>query len=345
MPASIARPRRAAALGFAAALAQVGLAGRAAFAQAPGSAPVPSSAQPGGAGKLTRILVGFPPGQATDQVARMIAERLATALGHAVIVENKPGQGGSIVLSQLVRSPADGSMLTLSALAGYVVNPYLYRTVAYDSVRDLDPIATVADLPLALCVNPAVPATTLKELVDYARANPDKLAHMSAGNGTLSHLMMEDFKQRAGIRVLHVPYPGSPPAMVDLISGTVQVGLDTVTVTQPHVKAGRLRMIAAGTRERLAAFPEVPTIAESGYPGFEAVAWIALAAPKGTPRELRDRIAGEVGRALREPEFSAKLRTIGALPRPGTVDEMGAFLASEQVRWKGIVERSGVKID
>jgi len=324
----------AAALGVAVALvASAALAPSAhAQAQAPG-------------GGVTRILVGFPPGQATDQVARLVAERLSTALGHPVIVENRPGQGGSIVLGQLARSPADGTVLTLSALAAYSVNPYLYKNLQYDSVRDFDPISLVADLPLALVVNPSVPATTLKELVDYAKANPEKLAHSSSGNGTLSHLLMEDFKQRAGIRILHVPYKGSPPAMIDLIAGNVQVGLDTVTVVQPHVRSGKLRLIAAGTRERLAAFPDTPTIAESGYPGFEAVAWIALSAPKGTPRELRERINAEVNKALRDPEFAAKMRTMGALPRGGTVDEFGAFLASEQQRWKALVERSGVKVD
>lgn len=164
-------------------------------------------------------------------------------------------------------------------------------------MRDFDPIGLVADLPLALVVHPSVPATTLKGLVEHAKANPDALGHMSAGSGTLSHLMMEDFKQRAGIRILHVPYKGSPPALVDLIGGTVQVDLDTVVVTQPHVRSGKLRLLAVGTRERLPVFPDAPTIAESGYPGFEAVAWIALAAPKGTPRELRERINADVAAA------------------------------------------------
>ncbi|MEI7443637.1 MAG: tripartite tricarboxylate transporter substrate binding protein [Burkholderiales bacterium] len=332
------RPRRAFAVGLAgAAVAAAALPSRDARAQAG-----PSTSA---SGRVTRLLVGFPPGQATDQVARLIAERLATATGQPFIVENRPGQGGSLMLSQLVRSPADGSSITLSALAAYVVNPVLYKTVSYDAVRDLDPIAMVADLPTALCVHPSVPAQTLKELIDYARANPDALAHVSAGNGTLSHLMMEDFKQRAGIRILHVPYPGSPQAMVDLVAGTVKVGLDTVTVTAPHVKAGRLRMLGIGTRERLPDFPQVPTIAESGFPGFEAVAWIALSAPKGTPRELRERLSAEVGRALREPDFAGRLRAIGAVPRPMGVDELGAFIAAEQPRWKAIVERSGAKVD
>jgi tripartite-type tricarboxylate transporter receptor subunit TctC len=297
------------------------------------------------AGKMTRVLVGFPPGQATDQVARMVAERLTTALGHPVIVENRPGQGGSIVLAQLARAPADGGTISLSALAAYSVNPYLYRTVSYDSVRDFDPIVLVADLPTALVVHPSVPAKTLGELVAHAKANPARLAHSSSGNGTLSHLLMEDLKQRAGVEMLHVPYPGSPPAMVDLIAGTVQVGLDTVTVTQPHVRSGKLRMLAVGSGQRLPAFPDVPTIAESGFPGFEAVAWIGLTAPRGTPRDWRERVNAEVAKALGDAEFVEKMRAIGAVPRGGSVDAFGAHLAAEQQRWKAIVERSGIRIE
>lgn len=297
------------------------------------------------AGKTTRILVGFPPGQATDLVARMVAERLTAALGHAVLVENQPGQGGSIALSRLAKAPADGALLSLSALAAYVVNPYLYTTVQYDSVRDFDPIALVADLPLALVVHPSVAAANVRELVEFARANPEKLSHCSSGNGTLSHLLMEDFKHRAGIRILHVPYQGSPRAVADLMAGIVQVGLDTVTVLAPQVRAGKLKLIAAGTKARLPAFPETPTIAESGYPGFEAVAWIALTAPTGTPRDLRERVNAEINRALREPAFADKLTSIGAVPRGGPVDDLAAFLRSEQRRWKEMVERSGVKAE
>ena len=297
------------------------------------------------AGKTTRILVGFPPGQATDLVARMVAERLTAALGHAVLVENQPGQGGSIALSRLAKAPADGALLSLSALAAYVVNPYLYKTVQYDSVRDFDPIALVADLPLALVVHPSVAAANVRELVEFARANPEKLSHCSSGNGTLSHLLMEDFKHRAGIRILHVPYQGSPRAVADLMAGIVQVGLDTVTVLAPQVRAGKLKLIAAGTKARLPAFPETPTIAESGYPGFEAVAWIALTAPTGTPRDWRERVNAEINRALREPAFADKLSAIGAVIRGGSVDDLSAFLRLEQRRWREMVERSGVKAE
>jgi tripartite-type tricarboxylate transporter receptor subunit TctC len=270
-----------------------------------------AQAQPGA---VTRILVGFPPGQATDQVARLIAERLASVLGSPFIVENRPGQGGSLALAQLARAPADGSVLTLSALAGYSVNPYLYKAVQYDSVRDFAPIGLVADLPLALAVHPSVPANTLAELVAHARTNPEKLAHCSSGNGTLSHLLMEDLKQRAGIRILHVPYQGSPKAMVDLIAGNVQVGLDTVTVVQPHVKAGRLRMIAVSTLDRLSFFPDAPTIAEQGFPGLEASAWLAVLLPAQTPADKVERLSDAVVKVVGLPEIQKKFLAVGAIP-------------------------------
>lgn len=297
------------------------------------------------AGKTARILVGFPPGQATDQVARLVADRLTGALGYAVIVENMPGQGGSIALSRLAKAPPDGSLMSLSALAAYVVNPHLYRTVQYDAVRDFDPIVLVGELPLALAVHPSLPVATLKELIDYARANPERISYGSSGNGTLSHLLMEDLKQRAGMRMLHVPYQGSPRAVADLVGGTVQAGLDTVTVLAPQIKAGKLKLIAVGSRARLPAFPDSPTIAESGNAGFEAVAWVALTAPAGTPRELRERVNAEVNKALRDAAFVEKLTSIGAVVRGGSVDDLSGFLRSEQRRWKEVVERTGVRAD
>ncbi len=299
----------------------------------------------GQAGKTTRILVGFPPGQATDLVARMLAERLTAALGYPVLVDNLPGQGGSIALTRLAKAPADGSLLSLSALAAYVVNPYLYKNVLYDSLRDFDPVILAAEVPLALVVHPSVPVSTLRELIDYARANPEKLSHCSSGNGTLSHLLMEDLKQRAAVRILHVPYQGSPRAVADLVAGTVQVGLDTVTVLAPQVRAGKLKLIAVGSRARLAAFADAPTVAESGYAGFEAVAWLALTAPVGTPREWRERVNAEVNKALRDAAFSEKLVAIGAVTRGGSVDDLTAFMRGEQRRWKEMVERSGIKAE
>jgi len=296
-------------------------------------------------GKVIRILVGFPPGQATDLVARVVAERLAPALGQAVIVDNKPGQGGSIALAAIAKSAPDGTVLSLSALAAYVVNPYLYKNAGYETLRDFEPVGMVADLPLVLAVHPEVPAATLGELVAYAKSRPDKLAHSSSGNGTLSHLLMEDFKQRAGVRILHVPYTGSARAMTDLVGGNVQVGLDTAAVVHPQANAGKLRVLAVGTLARLPAFPDVPAFAELGYPGFEAIAWIALSAPAGTPRAVRERIGAEVQKIVRSPDFAHKLAAMGSVPHPGDIDEMAAFVRKEDARWKSIVAQTGVKVD
>ena len=206
--------------------------------------------------EITRILVGFPPGQATDMVARLLADRLAPLLGESVIVENRPGQGGSIVLGTLLQTPADGHTMVLAPLASMVVNPHMYKSISYDIFRDFAPVAQVADLPLLLVTNPSLPVKTLSELIAYAKANPGKLSNPSSGNGTLSHLGMELFKQRAGISIVHVPYRGSPQAMVDLMGGIVDVAMDTVPVTEPFIRAGKMRLIATAYGKRVPAFPD-----------------------------------------------------------------------------------------
>ncbi len=297
-----------------------------------------------GAG-LTRILVGFPPGQATDLVARLLAERLGPALGETVIVENRPGQGGSIVLASLAQSPADGQTLVLAPLASLVVNPHMYKSVGYDSLKDFAPVALVADLPMLLVVNPSLPIKTVPELIAYAKANPDKLAHPSSGNGTLSHLGMEVFKQRAGISILHVPYRGSVPAMTDLMTGIVGVAMDTVAVTEPFIRADKMRLIASAYSKRVAAFPDVPTVAEQGFPEIDLSAWLGIVVPAATPRERVDRLGAEINKITRSPDIIAKFTGLGAIPRSLGPDEFGAFLAGENARWGAIVKSSGVRID
>jgi tripartite-type tricarboxylate transporter receptor subunit TctC len=246
--------------------------------------------------ELTRILVGFPPGQATDLVARLLAERLGPSLGETVIVENRPGQGGSIALASLSQSPANGHTMVLAPLASLVVNPHMYKSVGYDTLRDLAPVALVADLPLVLVVNPALPAKTVAELVAYAKANPDKLAHPSSGNGTLSHLGMEVFKQRAGITILHVPYRGSVPAMTDLMTGIVGVAMDTVAVTEPFIRANKMRLIASAYSKRVAAFPDTPTVAEQGFPEVDLSAWLGIVV---APRRRRSESIASARRSTR----------------------------------------------
>jgi tripartite-type tricarboxylate transporter receptor subunit TctC len=296
------------------------------------------------AADITRILVGFPPGQATDIVARLLAERLGPALGETVIVENRPGQGGSIALASLSQSPPDGRNMLLAPLASLVVNPHMYRTVGYDTFKDFAPVALVADLPLLLVVNPSLPIHTVPELIAYAKANPDKLSHPSSGNGTLSHLGMEMFKQRAGITILHVPYRGSVPAMVDLMGGIVNVAMDTVAVTEPFIRAGKMRLIACAYSRRVASFPDIPTVAEAGFPEVDLSAWLGIVTA-AAPKERVDRLGAAITKIARSPEIAEKLASIGALPRPMEPKEFSEFLKSEDARWGAVVKASGVKIE
>ena len=297
------------------------------------------------AAEITRILVGFPPGQATDTVARLLADRLAPALGETVIVENRPGQGGSIALASLSQSPADGRTMVLAPLASLVVNPHMYKTVGYDTFKDLAPVALVADLPLLLVVNPSVPVKTVAELVAYAKANPDKLSNPSSGNGTLSHLGMEVFKQAAGITILHVPYRGSPPAMTDLMAGVVNVAMDTVAVTEPYIRDGKMRLIASAYSKRVASFPDTPTVAEEGYPQVDLSAWLGIVVAAGTPKDRIDRLGAEFTKISQSPDIDKKFAGLGAIPRAKGPQEFGDYLKSEDARWSAIVAKSGVHID
>ena len=297
------------------------------------------------AAELTRILVGFPPGQATDLVARLLAEKLGPALGETVIVENRPGQGGSIVLASLASSPPDGHAMVLAPLASMVINPHLYRTVGYDSLKSFAPVALIGDLPMLMVVNPSLPVNNVAELIAYAKANPDKLSHPSSGNGTLSHLGMEVFKQRAGITILHVPYRGSPPAMTDLMTGIVSVAMDTVAVTEPFIRAGKMRLIASAYGKRVPAFPDTPTLAEQDFPGMDFADWLGVVVPAGTPKERVDKLAAAFTAMVQTPEMSAKFATLGTIPRPLGPQDFGAYLASENERWSAAVKSAGITVD
>jgi tripartite-type tricarboxylate transporter receptor subunit TctC len=296
-------------------------------------------------GKTTRVFVGFPPGQATDLIARLLAERLGPALGETLIVENRPGQGGSVILAQLAKMQPDGTSMVLAPLASMVANPHLYKSVGYDTLKDFEHVALVADLPLLLVANPSLPARTLPELIAYAKANPDRLTHSSSGIGTLSHLGMEDLKRRAGITILHAPYQGSPRAMADLAGGVVQVALDTVTVTRPLVEAGTLRLLASAYGTRLPDFADTPTIAEQGFPGFSLSAWLGIVTAAGTPKARVERLSDELVKIVQTPEIAHKYAALGALPRVMGMDEFHAFVQVELVRWGAIVRASGAKVE
>ncbi len=210
------------------------------------------------------------------------------------------------MLASLAQSPGDGHTLVLAPLASLVVNPHLYKAIAYNTRKNFAPVALVADLPMLLVVNPSLPVKTLPELIAYAKANPEKLAHPSSGNGTLSHLGMEVFKQRAGISILHVPYRGSVPAMTDLMTGQVAVAMDTVAVTEPFIRADKMRLIASAYGKRVAAFPDTPTVAEQGFAEVDLSAWLGIVAPAATPKARVDRLGAAINKIIQSPEISAK---------------------------------------
>jgi tripartite-type tricarboxylate transporter receptor subunit TctC len=298
------------------------------------------------AAKTVRILVGFPPGQATDSVARLMAESLRGATGHNYIVENRPGQGGSIALAELARAPADGTVMMLAHMSALCTNPHVYKRVAYDSLKDFEPVGLVGDLPFVLVCHPSLPIRNVQELVVYARANPDKLSNASSGNGTVSHLAMEELKRRAGISMVHVPYKGSVPGLTDVAAGNVSVALETATGVTPFIESGKLRPLAVGTSRRLGGVLDVPTLQEQGLGDFNAVTWLMVMYPRGVQKDLVHGTFEAMKTSLRTSGVEAKLIASNCLPRYSASPEVAAsYLRAEFGRWGDLVKRSGVKLE
>jgi len=303
-----------------------------------------ASAQAGG--KTTRIVVGFPPGQATDNVARLVADRLRPVTGETYIVDNKPGQGGSLALGELAKAAPDGSTMMLAHMSALCTNPHMYKRVPYDSLKDFEPIGLVGDLPFVLVCNPGMPFTTVQELIQHAKAHPGELSNASSGNGTVSHLAMEEFKRRAGVIMVHIPYKGSMPGLTDVVAGNVSLALETAAAVKPFVQNGRLRALAAGTSKRLGGELAVPTLSEQGMGDFNTVTWLMLLYPAGTPQSLTQATFGAMSTALRTPEVEQRLVALNCQPRYSTSpDEAMAYLRSQYKTWGEIVKRSGTTLD
>jgi tripartite-type tricarboxylate transporter receptor subunit TctC len=302
-------------------------------------------AQPGR--RIVRVIVGFPAGQATDTVARIWTERMAAAgAADNYIVENRPGQGGSIALGQLARAPADGSVMMLAHMSALCTNPHFYRNTPYDTLKDFVGAGLMADLPFVLVANPSLPVSNLEELIRYARARPGQLTNASSGNGTVSHLAMEELKRAAGMQITHVPYNGSSLGLTDVIAGTVSVALETATSTIPHIQAGRLKPLAAGTSRRLVSLPDLPTLSEQGFPGMTAVTWLMVTYPTGVSPDLLKESHAAIERTMRVPEIERRLVTIGAVPRYSAgPEEANAYMREEFARWGEIVRRNNVVIE
>jgi tripartite-type tricarboxylate transporter receptor subunit TctC len=298
-------------------------------------------------GKTIKILVGFPAGQATDSVARMLTDKLRAQTGDTYVVDNRPGTGGSLAMNQLAKASKDGTVMMLTHMSAVATNPHLYKNVGYDSVKDFEPVGLVGDLPFVLAVNAALPIHNVADLIRYAKANPGLLSNASSGNGTVSHLAMEEFKRRAAIQVLHVPYKGSGPGLTDVAAGTVTMALETAAAVRPMVEAGRLRALAVGSRERLAGvLASVPTMAESGISDFYPSTWLMVAYPAGTPKEVVRSTFEALSTVLRQPDTQQKMRAIGALPRSSaSPDDAGGYVKAEVHYWADVVKRSGVRLD
>lgn len=301
-------------------------------------------AQPAYPTKPITMLVPFPPGGPTDLVARVLAKQMSDQMGQNIVIDNRPGANGNIAAVAVARAPADGYTLLYNT-SSITLSPALYKNLTYDVVRDFAPIALTAVVPLALVVHPSIPANNVKEFIAYAKANPGKLSYGSAGNGNVTHLGAFQFVQANGISAVHVPYKGSAPADMDLAGGQIQFMTDTVNSVMSFVRDKRMKMLAVTTAKRMSLFPDVPTLAESGMPGFEVGAWQGIMAPAGTPRAVIDRLNTEIVKALQSQEVRSKLAVQGAEPLGSTPDEYGAYVRNELVRWAGVVKATGVTIE
>jgi tripartite-type tricarboxylate transporter receptor subunit TctC len=309
------------------------------------AAALPAVAQPSYPSRPIRIVSPYAPGGPTDVLARVLAARLSPALGQSVIVENKAGGGGTVGTMDVVRSAPDGHTLLLGALGPLAINASLMKKLPYDPLRDLAPVAQVAEAPLILVVHPSVAARSVGELLALLKAKPNSLSYGTGGNGTPQHLSMELLKTVTGTQLTHVPYRGTGPAISDLLAGTVQVAFESPIALAQHIKAGKLRALAVTSAARTALLPEVPTLAEAGVKGYEAVPWYALVAPAGTPKDVVARLNAEVLTAMASPEVAERLAALGATAAIGTPEQLGALMRSEQVKWGKVVRDSGASID
>jgi len=291
-----------------------------------------------------RLVVPFPPGGPTDVLARIAATRLAGRLGQPVIIDNKPGASGMIGADAVAKAVPDGYTLLANASI-HVINPSLYAKPRYDALADFAAISNLADVPLVLGVHPKVPARSVKELVALAKSSSTPLAFASAGNATSQHLSGEAFKIAAGIDMLHVPYKGSAPALTDLVGGQVQLMFDSLPSSMPFIKSGAIRPLAVTTPRRSSALPDVPTVAESGYPGFSISTWYGMWAPSATPTPVVEHLSREIAAIVRLPEVREQFASLGAEPIGNTPKEFAAFAKAELSKWAGIVKQSGAKVE
>jgi tripartite-type tricarboxylate transporter receptor subunit TctC len=293
--------------------------------------------------KTVRMIVGYPPGGPTDVIARTVAQKLSSAYGQQVIVDNRPGASGMIGAELVVKAPPDGYTL-LTVPITFAVIPSMFPKMPYDTEKDLAPVALVAAAPFILVVHPTLPVKTVKDLIALAKSRPGQINYASASTGGMPHLAGELFNMMAGVKLTHIPYKGAAPATIDLLAGQVSLMFNNMLSAMPHVKSGKLRAVAVTSAKRSAAVPELPTIAET-IKGFEASGWYATFAPAATPRELIAKLNTEINRQMRQPDVAQRLAGDGVEAVTMTPAEFGAYLHSEMVKWAKVVKLSGATID
>lgn len=295
--------------------------------------------------KPVRLIVPFPPGGAVDYYARTVQNRLQETLGQPILIENRSGAGGMVGADLVVKAAPDGYTLLVGNIASLAMNVGLYSKMTYDPRKDLTPIMRTVAVNYVMTVHPSVPARSVKELIDHAKANPGKLSYGSAGSGSAPHLATELLKQRAGIDMLHVPFKGGGPMVADLLGGQIHIVIADQANLMPHVKAGKLRALAVGTLERSASYPDIPTIAESGFPGFEARAWQGIAGPANLPADIVTQLNAAFAKAMAFPEVHQRLLDGGLDPITGTPEDFAAFIRSEIDKWAKVAKDVGARVD
>lgn len=295
--------------------------------------------------KPIRLVVPFTPGGTSDILGRAIGQKLAEAWGQSVVIDNVPGAGGSVGADKVAKAAPDGYTLLMGHIGTLAVNPLVYPKLGYDPVKSFAPVAWVARVPNVLVVHPAVPAKSLQELVALAKAKPGQLNYGSGGNGSAAHIATEYLKLQTQTFIVHVPYRGTSPAMTDLVAGQIQLMMTGAPAVMQFVKSGQLHALAVSSSKRLEALPDVPTVAESGYKGFEADQWYGVMAPAGTPAAVVAKLNAQINQALASPELKARLQAEGAIANPVTPQAFGAHIQRELARWKPVVQAGHIRPD
>jgi len=295
--------------------------------------------------KPIRLVVPFPPGGGNDTVARAIAQEASPALGQPIVVDNRPGAGGIVGAQEAARAAPDGYTLFLGGVGSHAVNPNVHPKLPYDAVKDFAPITLVASAPSVLVVHPSVPARDIAEFAAYARANPGKLNYASNGNGSSSHMAAVLYETNAGVKMTHIPYKGVGPALTDLMSGRIELMFNSIVAILPHIQAGKLRALAVTSKNRSSLLPDVPTIAESGWPEYEAGSWYGILAPAGTPPAVIDRLHAEIVKSLKSAEVGKRLAGEGAEIIGSTPQEFAAHIKAELGRMREAVRAGGIKLE